>query len=637
MMLVVLTAALAALLSQPACGSNGDSGNGTPTSADGQALVVEPASGDFPVSGGTTIMFVAHTQGNTAPVPAHWSIDVASAGAIDDTGLFKASGTTGGPLVVTATADDSSLGSGAARITLHLKTAENMGNVDSGTQAKLRAGGHDDAAFAWLYPYDKTVFPRDLQPPTLQFGGAAGDAYYVKIEAAALTYEGFFGASSPSRVALSANAWTATQLSAAAKEAVRVSVTKSSGGKVTGPITETWVFAPGSLRGTVYYNSYNSKLAGNTGAILTLRPGETSAKVFQSGCRVCHFVSANGSTLVSANEPTGGEATDRVFDLSAGGKPRYDAPNRTWVFGALTPNGSKLLKAGSVDGGWPPNVRGLSGEHPSVLYDTTTGANLAAKGIEGVHAMTPAFSPDGKRVAFNHYNVTKGHALAVMDFDDATNTFSNLRTIATIPDAFLGWPTFSPDGKTLIFQAGSRSDYGTNNDGNGTGRGDLYVASVDSKTIALADMLNGGPKGKQYLPYGEAVEGHLNFEPTMLPVKIGGYHWVAFTSRRMYGNTITDPDPYGSDANLSPRKKLWVAAVDVAADGSMATDLTHPAFYLEGQEPESGNMRAFWTLDSKSCVPAGDTCTRNAECCGSGSTCTAGKCAAGAPPAGGLH
>ena len=43
---------------------------------------------------------------------------------------------------------------------------DNAGGVDPGTQTKLQGGGAGDATFKWLYPYDKTVFPRGLLPPT---------------------------------------------------------------------------------------------------------------------------------------------------------------------------------------------------------------------------------------------------------------------------------------------------------------------------------------------------------------------------------------------------------------------------------------------------------------------------------------
>ena len=40
-----------------------------------------------------------------------------------------------------------------------------------------------------------------------------------------------------------------------------------SGGQVTGPIKETWNVAPGSLRGTIYYETYDSQIAGGLGSM----------------------------------------------------------------------------------------------------------------------------------------------------------------------------------------------------------------------------------------------------------------------------------------------------------------------------------------------------------------------------------
>ena len=64
----------------------------------------------------------------------------------------------------------------------------------------------------------------------------------------------------------------------------------------------------------------------------------------------------------------------------------------------------------------------------------------------------------------------------------------------------------------------------------------------------------------------------LNYEPTVLPIAEGGYAWVVFTSRRMYGNELTSvpwqswPPSYNttklSEATV---KKLWVAAIDLNA------------------------------------------------------------------------
>src|SRR5690606_27790029 len=72
---------------------------------------------------------------------------------------------------------------------------------------------------------------------------------------------------------------------------------------------------------------------------------------------------------------------------------------------------------------------------------------------------------------------------------------------------------------------------------------------------------------------------NLNYEPTVNPIASGGYAWVVFTSRRMYGSVADIPpfcsDPRGVDLidNITP-KKLWVAAVDLTAPPG--TDPSHP-------------------------------------------------------------
>ena len=92
----------------------------------------------------------------------------------------------------------------------------------------------------------------------------------------------------------------------------------------------------------------------------------------------------------------------------------------------------------------------------------------------------------------------------------------------------------------------------------------------------------------------------MNYEPTVNPVASGGYAWVVFTSRRMYGNEATIPpfcsDPRGVDliSNITP-KKLWVAA-DRSEPGARH-GRSHPAFYLPAQELLAGNARGFWVLD----------------------------------------
>ena len=111
----------------------------------------------------------------------------------------------------------------------------------------------------------------------------------------------------------------------------------------------------------------------------------------------------------------------------------------------------------------------------------------------------------------------------------------------------------------------------------------------------------------------------------MNPVASGGYAWVVFTSRRMYGNVATIPpfcsDPRGvepASTNVTT-KKLWVAAD--RSQPPPGTDPSHPAFYLPGQELLAGNSRGFWVLDP--CQADGASCTSGDQCCNG--YCEAGR------------
>jgi hypothetical protein len=258
--------------------------------------------------------------------------------------------------------------------------------------------------------------------------------------------------------------------------------------------------------------------------------------------------------------------------------------------------------------------------------------------------------------------MTPTQQLLVMGFDLATSTFSNPVVVAddtgqpaaTRP----GWPAFFPDTKSLVFHEQSVAGADGNGDGAlhtraGAKAQILWTSSTDAQHVTVLNQLNGlDATGTSYLPTlsppstlgctwnGAGTEVgnidpdhsddvHLNYEPTVNPVPSGGYVWVVFTSRRMYGNEATIP-PFCSDprgVNLITNvttKKLWVAAVDLAsvAGGEMTggagagmpgMDASHPAFYLPAQELLAGNARGFWVLDP--CKADGESCQSGDECC----------------------
>jgi WD40-like Beta Propeller Repeat len=621
----------------PGVDSGSADGNGGSDSSlfgdGGQQLVVDPANPTLDVTGPTsTLQFSAHLAGNSTPLTATWTLDVAGLGTIDGTGLFTATGLLGGQAHVTAQVGSAT---GSTLLTVVLQLSDNPGNVPPATQMQLQGGGTADAAFKWLYPYDGTVFPRGLAAPVLQFAGTAPDATLVQVSFSSLSYTGFYGASNPGAVTLSPQLWQTITESASGSDTVKVSITKISSGQVTGPITEGWTIAQGSLKGTVYYNSYSSQLVGggvSNGAVLSIKPGGNAQLLIggqaEGQCTVCHAVSADGSTLIAAH-PTPAQnnayLSSSAYDLKNNAMQVYEQDTSAdYAFGGLYPDGSLFMSlatfASSNDADYPqaPNVPGTQGVvHPAQLIETATGAVLPATGWDGVvsNSVTPMFSPDGTMIAFTHYDTGQGHTLATMSFTLATHTFAGLKDVASDPNNFLCWPAFSPDTEWLVYQTDNRADYGTWNSANsppGTfdAQGDLYVVHLPSNTTARLDSVDGYTSGQLYLPYG-TVEATLNFEPTVLPVAVGGYYWVVFTSRRDYGNTIVT-----SDQEDQPRKKLWVAALDIdnpEHPSTSAHDISHPAFYLPGQEEVAGNSRGFWALDP--CQANGTDCLTGDQCC----------------------
>jgi WD40-like Beta Propeller Repeat len=476
---------------------------------------------------------------------------------------------------------------------------ENPGNVDPGAQGALGGGGTGDAAFKFLYPYDATVFPRGLLPPTLQMAGGAPDAMLVHIHAAAIDYKGYFGASSPGRAAPSPKAWLAITLAAGAKEPLAVDVTKKSGAAITGPVAETWTIAQGSLRGIIYYETYGSQILGGPASvgIMKIAPGATTPVPIASGCgNVCHTASADGSTLVSANGFAG--ISSISYSLKGTPTPLKAQPDQAFVYGGLYPDGTVTISA--------TNYRTWFGG-ASKLYDTKTGTQLPAPGWDGVitNAAMPAFSPDGKQIVFNHEDTGGGHTLATMQYTKAPRSFSGLVDVANDPARFLGWPAFTPDGAVVVYHAGSSELFETDADGDSgvPASGDLFAVDLASKKTARLDQLDGYGAGGTYLP---AADPALNFAPTLLPEAVGGYFWIVFTSHRSYGNTLPSKD------NGDTNGKLWVAALDVGAPAGV--DGSHPAFYLDGQESNADNLRGFWVLEP--CESDGDQCTAGDQCCG---------------------
>lgn len=554
-----------------------------------------------------------------------------------------------------------------------------------------------DSNLELLYPYNDTMLPLGLPSPLVQWknnGTAASGGVVVTLQypptgtplfrVSQLVAESMkapvpLRAAQPRHV-IPEEVWQAFEQTVHRNrgsygDAGRISVRRRVGSTTYASKAVDVRFAPGQLKGRIYYNSYGTALVSNyTGAkqtaggafpggnfgaaTLVIPPGgsvPTVAAGFNgsSGCYVCHSANPNGTTLITGDPSH--KATRYTLPGSApNGGTSYGSG--TLLFSAINPASTRIFS----------NSNAVEGDTSSRLY--TLGGTLVSSNLpSGLQAGTPSFSGDGSQVAFVHRGGTvpaslagsstaaDGKSVAIMSFN-GNATFSSFKKLVTPSAGPAAWPAFLPAGQNgIVYQVETRT---TPNGGYGYTRHDCecstykgalgelwWVNSTGSPTATRLARANGyTTTGANALPAspatGHAVSGGTagpggsefveqlyNYEPTVLPQLIGGYSWVIFTSRRMYGNVATiNPyasDPRFDDISIDPTpKKLWIAAV--SGSPTPGTDPSYPAFYLPGQELIAGNSKGVFALDAcrapSATLSSANACDTDLDCCGAPAT-----------------
>jgi hypothetical protein len=572
--------------------------------------------------------------------------------------------------------------------------------LDKGTLDALRAGGTGCSAKV-LYPYNNTVFPGGLISPPIMWEGAA-DAAYVRLRFESqnnLDFQFASGASNPGELRIPQAHWTEIARRTQGRPLLVTLSTKS--GSAVSTCQLTLRIAQGTMNGALYYNTYNHPQAGGVGAILRLTLGASAPELYLNDlgvppagpCISCHSVSANGSVLATSLhnytpglDVLGGLLGGEPFQsftvpVTAAVQPTARTRVGDATFGALTPDGSLLLQMGnpqctagaSTFPRAPNNFFLVQGPEVASLIDTRTGQPVQATGLEANNYMwMPQFSPDGKRVVFNHAKPdgmggTDRRELAMMDFDQATRRFSNLRVIASrqgvapslayAPEASNGfgfpltvgaggctqmlqgndglghiangsctgpcypaWPFFTPDGRGVVYALISEPDFAVAFPGRDTAsKSELWYVNLDDPQRPRQfrmDAANTGMMGEDTLN---------NYYPTVLPVQVGGYYWVFWTTMRKWGHRKIEAAPgafvdqflSGEAAVQAVKKRIWVSAIRASGtaselSGGIDKDPSFPGFYLEGQS-DTGNTRAFAALNP--CRATGKECQSGLDCC----------------------
>ncbi len=595
-------------------------------------ITIEPENSSIEIVNGAIVgsQFSAmslYADGTTRELAGlTWQTDDSSVGAIDGSGFYTPTGDLGG-IVEIAAATQTLHGSTTLTVKLHIVDEPPdpvSGDALVSAAANLpQQAASLDPAITWAYPYDGTVFPRGLAAPELMWsGGSSSDLYYIHLTSPTFELETFalppYDQPLP-YYTMSATRWA--ELTNSTSGTVDIAIARLANGVATGVIHHQWTIAPVQLPGTLYYSSIVPGAVDFTIRAYDFGAG-AAADLFgdysptgDEHCPKCHTVSADGGHIVMTMAPL--TALESVtFNLATGATTYVGYPSSgPWDAAALSAHGEVVV----------PNFAPIRASLVAIAtapgaYDATTGAPIPNTGLDAVRAWMPTFSPDDGLLAYVAETPTPGGCqygsgmgssdgellkecsqdLHAFDWDPVARAATNDRQLVakgsdTTRDV-LQYPTVSPLHELVVYARGPElGSLSPINNELCCNPGALFAVRPDTPGVeASLDQLGGvaypfaaGDRDRAY-----------DFMPSFAPIVAGGYAWVAFVSRRSYGNEIT-----GAPSSV---KQLWISAIDLDAPGG--TDPSHPAFWLPGQNPSPNtiNQGPKWALspclDGDGCV-----------------------------------
>ena len=407
-----------------------------------------------------------------------------------------------------------------------------------------------------IYPLAGSLMPRDLPSPLVQWNNPSGSNLFV------VTVTNTYATID---LTTTATSWRpdAAQWFALSNPASGTDVTISvSGGYWDGATLSNFCTASVPLefsmgefgsQSTVFYWSPS------TSGLWKIDVGSEVAEPWLGPSNAGECVGCHSANLANAARLTtnfgGGNGWSVVVDVGEPLPPIVPSGTRPGNFMTLDPTGTRLVRS-----------------YLGVLYldDVDGNVNLGTLPTEG-YATHPDWSPDGTKIVYSSCGnadadwVAYNCSIATLDVLLA-DTFGNHEVVVPLGANTHYYPSWSPNSEWIGFAWGPAT--GDNTDSNDNPRGQVGVIN------------HAGGGAAKYLATASGGEGLSNSWPRWGPSE-GDIGWIAFSSRRAYGNV------------LSGEAQIWLAGVDLTAS-VLEPDPSFAPIWLPGQATTSGNHTPIW-------------------------------------------